>query len=95
MRFNASECGKRIQDLRKIHSLTQEQLADKLRITCKYVQRIEAGRALGSIELLVDIAMLFNVSMDYLLLGKGYSQKKVKDHLQKTIKLLQSLEQAL
>ena len=95
MRFNASECGKRIQDLRKIHSLTQEQLADKLRITCKYVQRIEAGRAMGSIELLIDISVFFNVSTDYLLLGKEHQQKVVKRHLQETILLLQSLEQVL
>ena len=93
MRFDVTACGKRIQELRKSHSLTQDQLAEKLRVTCKYIQRIEAGRALGSIELLIDIAAFFNVSTDYLLLGKEHQQKVVKRQLQETILLLQSLEQ--
>lgn len=95
MSFDVIGCGKRIQELRKSRGLTQEQLAEKLCVTCKYVQRIEAGRAMGSIDLLIDTATFFSVSMDYLLLGKGYPQKKVKEHLQETIKLLQSLEHAL
>ena len=95
MRFDVTACGKRIQELRKSHGLTQEQLAEKLRVTCKYIQRIEAGRAMGSIELLIDIALLFDVSTDYLLLGRERQQKAVKQHLQETILLLQALEQAL
>ena len=95
MRFDASECGKRIQELRKSNSLTQEQLAEKLCITCKHLQKIETGRTTGSTGLLIDIAMIMDVSMDYLLLGKGYPQKKVKQQLQETIEMLRLLEQAL
>ena len=50
---------------------------------------------MGSIELLIDIAAFFNVSTDYLLLGKEHQQKVVKRQLQETILLLQSLEQVL
>lgn len=75
MRFDVTACGKRIQELRKSQGFTQEQLAEKLRVTCKYIQRIEAGRAMGSIELLIDISVFFNVSTDYLLLGKEHQQK--------------------
>ena len=95
MRFDATGCGKRIQELRKSHGLTQEQLAEKLCITCKHLQKIEAGRAMGSTELLIDFAILMDVSLDYLLLGKGYPQKKVKQHLRETIQMLRALEQAL
>lgn len=95
MRFDATECGKRIQELRKSHGFTQEQLAEKLCITCKHLQKIETGRTTGSTGLLIDIAIIMDVSMDYLLLGRGYSQKQVKQRLQETIKMLQLLEQAL
>lgn len=95
MRFDASECGKRIQELRKSNSLTQEQLAEKLCITCKHLQKIETGRTTGSTGLLIDIAMIMDVSMDYLLLGKGYPQQKIKQQLRETIESLQLLERAL
>ena len=45
--------GRRIAELRQGAELTQEQLAAKLKITLKYLQRAEAGRHKLSVESLV------------------------------------------
>lgn len=45
--------GRRIAELRQDAEQTQEQLAAKLRITLKYLQRVEAGRHNLSVDSLV------------------------------------------
>jgi transcriptional regulator with XRE-family HTH domain len=45
--------GRRIAELRQDADLTQEQLAAKLKITLKYLQRVEAGRHNLSVDSLV------------------------------------------
>ena len=45
--------GRRIAELRQGAELTQEQLAAKLKITLKYLQRVEAGRHNLSVDSLV------------------------------------------
>jgi transcriptional regulator with XRE-family HTH domain len=45
--------GRRIAELRQAAELTQEQLAAKLKITLKYLQRVEAGRHNLSVDSLV------------------------------------------
>jgi transcriptional regulator with XRE-family HTH domain len=48
--------GRRIAELRQDADLTQEQLAAKLRITLKYLQRVEAGRHNLSVDSLVRLS---------------------------------------
>ena len=95
MRFDASMCGKRIKELRSARNLTQEQLADQLRIYHKHLSKIENGNSAGSIDLLIDIAEFFHVSMDYLLLGRTPIQSHIQQTLQAAINILQSLDASL
>ena len=60
----------RIKQLRKEKGLTQSQLADELGVTDKAVSKWEVGEANPDISLLVKIAEVFNVTVDYLLTGK-------------------------
>ena len=60
----------RIKQLRKEKGLTQSQLADELGVTDKAVSKWEVGEANPDISLLVKIAEVFNVTIDYLLTGK-------------------------
>ena len=58
--------GKKIATLRKEYSMTQEQLAEKLSITVKHCSSVERGLSSLSLEKLIYVADLFDVSLDYL-----------------------------
>ena len=58
--------GKKIATLRKENSMTQEQLAEKLSITVKHCSSVERGLSSLSLEKLIYVSDLFDVSLDYL-----------------------------
>ena len=60
----------RIKQLRKEKGLTQSQLADLLGVTDKAVSKWEVGETNPDISLLPKISEIFNVTLDYLLVGK-------------------------
>ena len=68
MYYDLEKSGKRIQQLRKNQSITLEELSEKLNITDRQLRRIEKGESGGSIDLLAEIAVMFNVSLDYLIM---------------------------
>ena len=59
--------GKLIKELRKDNELTQSQLADKLCTTQDTISLWELGKSYPDIFAIKKIAILFNVSSDYLL----------------------------
>ena len=75
MLYDTKLCGKRIQLLRKQKKLTQLQLAMRVNSTDKHIGGIEQGVRSASIDLLVEIAQEFHVSLDYLILGKTEIEK--------------------
>lgn len=70
MRFDPIECGKRIIKLRLEQGETQQQMSDKLNISLDHYRGIEVGRRVGSLDLLIEMAFVFGVSLDYLILGR-------------------------
>ena len=52
--------------LRTKNNLTQEDLANKLSVSHQSVQKWENGLSLPTLDKLITIATIFNVSMDYL-----------------------------
>lgn len=70
MYYDAVETGKRIQGLRKERGLTQVGLAEQLHIILRHLQKLESGERSGSIEALTEISLFFQVSLDYIILGK-------------------------
>ena len=56
----------KIAFLRKANKLTQAELAEKLNYSDKSVSKWERGEAMPDVEVLVAIARLFGVSLDYL-----------------------------
>ena len=61
-----------IKNLRKAHSLTQEQMAEALGVTVGAVYKWEAGLSMPEIKLIMEIADFFEISVDILL---GYEQQ--------------------
>ena len=75
MYFNREDYGSRIRSLRKKRGLTQEQLAEKMNVSTPYIAKIETGKQTGPVELAVEFAAFFDVSLDYLLVEKEILQR--------------------
>ena len=61
------EFGEKVQKLRTQSNWTQEQLAEKLYVSRTAISKWESGKGYPSIDLLKDIAKLFNKTIDELL----------------------------
>lgn len=81
MTFDVESCGARIKELRVKNGLTHERLANDMNITDVHIRRLESGARAGSIELLIELAEYFHVSLDYLILGRGSRTDEAKDEL--------------
>ncbi|MBQ7994374.1 MAG: helix-turn-helix transcriptional regulator, partial [Solobacterium sp.] len=55
-----------------------EEFCDEIGIRDKHKLKIEAGNRTGSLDLIVEMAEYFHVSLDYLLLGETESNSKAK-----------------
>ena len=63
------ELGKRIAEIRKEHSLTQEGLAEICSVTRQTISNWENGKSYPDLETLVLISDTFDVSLDVMLKG--------------------------
>ena len=70
--------GLKIAKLRKEHNMTQEQLAETLDISIKHCSSVERGISSLSLEKLIDVSNLFDVSLDYLIKGNSASNDSIK-----------------
>ena len=95
MYFNTKEIGARIQKLRQEKHLTQEQLAEQLHISENHMGRLEAGMRGCSIDLLIDLAAFFDVSTDYLILGREYRNQPAREAVAEIIHALEALQEIL
>ena len=95
MYYDTYESGKRIQELRKAHDMTQAQLAEKLNISLDHMRKIENGQRGCSVDLLISVSMTFSVSLDFLVLGKSDDRTVQKNAIQSVIESLTTLKDAL
>lgn len=70
MNYDMKASGGRIRQLRVKSNLTQEAAAAALNIDRSFYGRIEAGQKGCSVDVFVQLSELFNVSLDYLVLGR-------------------------
>ena len=71
----------RIKCLRKDRGWTQLQLAEKLNVTDKAVSKWEVGDANPDLSIIIAMASLFGVSIDYLVSGKVDEEKITLDDM--------------
>ena len=81
--------GANIRALRREKHITQEQLADKLGVSCQSVSRWENDTCYPDMELLPALARIFSVSIDRLL---GVSEEEKQDKLMDLLKELSALD---
>lgn len=65
----------RLKDLRKAKQLSQEKLAEELKVSRQAISKWEQGLALPDTENLLLLGQYFKVSLDYLLLGVDEKDK--------------------
>lgn len=95
MSLDTTACGKRVRQLRRQHNLTQLGLCEKLNISETYLRKIESGERSASIDLYIEIAEFFHVSLDYLILGTAQSSGAFKSKIRKVIDLLLEIDQSI
>ncbi|MGL5479158.1 MAG: helix-turn-helix domain-containing protein [Clostridium sp.] len=62
--------GNNIKSLRKMNKLTQKDLALKLNKSIRMVQKYENGEVTPSMDILKELSIIFNVSLDRILHGE-------------------------
>ena len=67
--MDCQSIGARVRHHRKQNGLSQEELAEQVETNRVYISNIERGEAAPSLEMLLNIANVLNVSADDLLAG--------------------------
>ena len=90
MVYDVLEIGSRIQKLRREKGLTQEKLAEQLNISTVHLAKTEAGKRSCSLDVLSNVAVFLDTSLDYLVFGK-VSDHDVRVRLDSVIQILEEL----
>jgi transcriptional regulator with XRE-family HTH domain len=78
------EIGNRVAEFRKKQNLSQQDVADATGLSRPYVAQVESGRSNPSFKFLYQLRMNYNLSVDWLLSGRGemiVSEKGVADEM--------------
>ena len=67
--MNQPTLADRIQQLRREHGLSQEQLAEKLNVSRQAVSKWESAQAQPELDKIIALSELFCVTTDYLQVG--------------------------
>lgn len=95
MHFQPIQFGERIRKLRREHHLTQERLAAMLNISVEHLRKIELGKRGISIDLLLDLSNVLEVSSDFLLSGilrTTYSARMLMAQIRELLDRVESSE---
>lgn len=79
--MNYISIGKRIAKIRKKKKLTQENLAELVDSSSTYISNIERAAKQPSLSMLVRIASVLEISLDYLVLD-NYANDKMRDSIE-------------
>ena len=70
-----------IKNLRVKAGMSQLQLAEKLNVSPSTVGMYEQGRRIPSIDILIQTAKTFGVSLDYLIIGAGTCTSNIGEEM--------------
>ena len=69
MKVNYGLIGKRIKEHRQRRNLTQEMLAELIEVSPGYISLVETGRKQASLDTLLSISNVLNITLNELLVG--------------------------
>jgi transcriptional regulator with XRE-family HTH domain len=87
--MSALTVGERLKKLRKEHKLNLKELGEKLSMTESGVSAMERGVSTITSETAIKISKIFNVSLDYLYLGKE-SEQTISENEQEMLEVLRT-----
>jgi transcriptional regulator with XRE-family HTH domain len=73
--------GERLYELRKIKNVSQEELAELLDVSRQSISKWENDKAYPEMTRLLFLSDYFDVSLDYLILGRGGRTDEAKEEL--------------
>lgn len=80
--MDQQKIGAFLKELRKEKNITQEQLADEMRVSRRTVSRWETGSNMPDLDILIDLSEYYNVDLKDILNGQRKSEdmdKELKD----------------
>lgn len=92
MYFDQAKFGGRLRTLRKRRRMTQETLAGALNISIDHLSKIEHGKRGVSIDLMIELSNVLNVSLDYLIIGRERTSPQVREFIRKAHDILDELD---
>ena len=95
MNYNPIETGRRIKKIREEMGFSQESFSERLSISRNHLARIEVGLRSASIELLIAISEMSNLTLDYLAMGKEPNNTRIKAEILELAQSLIRLEKEL
>ena len=102
MNYDTKRSGAYIQNLRIQHGYTQGRMAKALNMDRSYLSRIESGAKGCSVDMFIQLSILFGVSLDYLILGRclgelpnGADTPKLKNTIGELIEQLEEFKRFL
>lgn len=82
MQLDAKKFGERIAKQRERLDMTQEELAKQVGVnSVRYIQRLEHGQRMCSVDVLMDLSETLCVSVDYLLTGRETKRDVISNGL--------------
>lgn len=78
MEDTKSIVAKNITELRLLHNMTQMELAEKLNYSDKTISKWERGESSPDIGVLVEIAKLFDITLDYLVRAENVEEAVIE-----------------
>ena len=85
--------GKRLKALRKQKGWTQKELANQLSVRPSHLNKYENGMHIPPLEKLIQLADVFGVSLDYLVIGLPMEESPIRNEvLYKRFKTLETFE---
>lgn len=91
--MDKTKIGKRIKRVRLLRNLTSKELAEMTSYTADYIRKIESGKSLPSLDCIVNICNVTNVSPEYLLADELDIDKSDNTKYNRIIQLLDKLDQ--
>ncbi len=91
--INYKDMGKRIKEGRNRIEITQEKLAEKIDVSPSYISEIERGTSICSLAVLVNIAEILELNLDYLV--NGINESNIDSSFSEILKDISKKEQKL
>ena len=90
--YDRLAAGDRLRLKRTLLGLTQDEMAERINRASKYYADIERGSCGMSVETLMSISDSLNMSLDYIIYGKSYSENEKKQHTEEVTAIMTILD---